>query len=210
MRSFLSLLLASTLLAGLSPNRGTQEGQDPKPPLSKSDRAAAKKIQALMQGAWKLVDLRMVAEDKRGFSDLQLQQTGYALVHDGYLSIEFHMRLVDKEEQDYGQSLVSGLHRFELDGTGSMETTSVIATRTRRDGSPEFELPGTTRRYRVEFEGEKLTMTRDDGHRLEFERMSDDRPRRFDIFGRPVREKDEDGGITGKEENEAGGERKKD
>ena len=154
--------------------------------------------------------MRIVAEDKRLLSDLDLQQTGYALVHDRFLSIEFHMRLVDKEEKDFGQSLVTGLHRFELDGTGAMETTTVIATRTRRDGSPEFEPPGTTRHYQVEFEGETLTMTRDDGHRLEFERMSDDHKRRSDIFGRPVHDEDEDSGANGKEEGGAGGERKKD
>ena len=209
MRSFLALLLFSTLLAGLAPNPVAQDGQDSKPPLSKKERGSAKTIQKRMQGAWKLTDMRLLAEQAHVTSGLDMEHVGYALVHDGYLSLEFHMRLIDKEEQDYGQSIVSGLHRFELDGIGSMETTTVIATRTRRDGSLEFEPPGTQRKYNVEFQGEKMTLTRDDGHQLEFERMNTEHRRHFDIFGRPVSEDDEAGAETGKEESSSGGERKK-
>jgi len=209
MRSFLPLLVASTLLTGLPTSPTTQDGQDSKPPLSKTDRAAAKKFEKRMQGAWKLLEIRLIAEQAHVTSGLDMQSVGYALVHDGYLSLEFHMRLVDKEETDYGQSLVSGLHRFELDGIGSMETTTVIATRTRRDGSVEFEPPGTQRKYTVDFEGEKMTLTRDDGHQLLFERMNIERRRHFDIFGRAVKEDDEPGAETGKEEGSSGGERKK-
>lgn len=208
MRSFLALVVASTLLMGLSPNAGTQDDQDSKPPLSKTDRAAAKKIQKRMQGAWKLTGMQIVSEESRVTSGLDLQQIGYALVHEGYLSLEFHMRLVDKEDKDFGQSLVSGLHRFELDGTGALETTSIVATQTRRDGSIEFEAPGSKRSYRVDFEGENLTLTRDDGHRLEFQRMGDAQRRHFDIFGRPTPYDDADGVSTDKDKEDVGGERK--
>lgn len=210
MRPSIALLVALPLLTGLSPTAGMQDGQDLKPPLTKADRAAAKKLQRLMEGVWKLVEMKIIAEDRRVLDDLEMQKTGYAVVHGSYLSLEFHMRLVDKMEVDYGQSLVSGLHRFELDGIGSMETTTVIATRTRRDGSLEFEPPGTTRHYDVAFEGERLTMTRDDGHRLEFDRMEDDSRRRFDIYGRPVRDDDEKVEDAEKEEiGPDGGQRRK-
>ncbi|MFN0009698.1 MAG: hypothetical protein ACKVXR_17525 [Planctomycetota bacterium] len=210
MRPSIALLVASMLLTGLPPSAGMQEAQDLKPALTKADRAAAKKIQRQMEGVWKLTEMRMLAEDLRVSEDLEIQKIGYAVVHGQYLSLEFHMRLVDKLEADYGQSLVSGLHRIELDGIGSMKTTSVIATRTRRDGSLEFEPPGTTRSYDVAFEGEKMTMTRDDGHRLEFERMEDDSRRRFDIFGRPVRDEDEKVEDVEKEEvGPDGGQRRK-
>jgi len=209
MRSILALLVASTLLTGLPTSPRTQDDQDSKPPLSKSDRAAARKIEKRMQGAWKLVEMHLIAEQAHVTSGLEMQQIGYALVHDGYLSLEFHMRLIDKEDQDYGQSVVSGLHRFELDAIGSMETTTVIATRTRRDGSLEFEHPGTQRKYTVEFQGEKMTLTRDDGHQLGFERMGVERRRHFDIYGRQMSEDDEDGVGTGKEEGGSGSERKR-
>ena len=209
MRSFLALLVASTLLTGLPTSPTTQDGQDSKPPLSKTDRAAAKKLEKRMQGAWKLIEMRLLAEQAHVTQGLDMQSIGYALVHDEYLSLEFHMRLVDKEDQDYGQSLVSGLHRIELDGIGSMETTSVIATKTRIDGSLEFEPPGTQRQYTVDFEGDKMTLTRDDGHQLLFERMNIERRRHFDIFGRAVPYDDEPAPETGKEEGDSGGERKK-
>lgn len=209
MRHIHSFLLACVLMAGLSPIPGVQEVQDP-PMMSRAGRAASKKLLAQMQGAWRLADMQLLAEGKGGFGDRRFEHSGYCLIHDEYLSLEFHLRLVDKDDKDWGQSFVTGLHRFELDGTGSMETTTVIATNTRSDGNPEFESPGTKRRYTVEFTGERLTMTRDDGHRLDFERMIDKR-QRFDIFGRPVREKDEDDSSkAGKESGSTGGERKKD
>src|SRR5262245_23103590 len=193
MRSHLALLVASVFLAGISPTAPAQEGQDAKPPLTKAGRAAAKKLQERMQGAWRLVEMKLLSEESRLYSDLDLQHTGYAVVHDGYFSLEFHMRLVDKNDVDYGQSLASGLHRFDLDGVGFMDMTTVIASRTRRDGSIEFEPPGMLRKYRVVFEGDRMVLTRDDGHRLVFERLQDSRPGRFDIFGRPAREDAEPG-----------------
>jgi len=210
MRSFLAPLLASTLLTGLSPRPVAQDGQDPKPPLSKTDRAAVKKLQKKMQGAWRLIGMQLVGEEARVTPGLDLEHIGYAMVHEGFLSLEFHMQLVDKDGTDFGQSIVSGLHRFELDGIGNMETTSVIATRTRRDGSLEFVAPGAARKYRVEFESETMTLTRDDGHRLEFEPMHDERRPHFDIFGRRLKEEDEEGPATGKETDDSDGGRKKD
>jgi hypothetical protein len=139
--------------------------------------------------------------------DRQLEHVGYALVHDSYLSIEFHLRLVDKQKQDWGQSLVTGLHRFELDGLGDMETSTIIATSTRSDGSPVFETPGTVRKYRVSLTNEHMSLTRDDGHRLEFDRLLDDR-RRYDVFGRPVRDEDEDSKPD--DVGDGGGARKRD
>jgi hypothetical protein len=210
MRPSIAVLVASMFLAGIRPSPGAQDGQDLKPPLTKADRAAAKKLQRHMEGVWELVEMRTISEQELLTSDLQVQKIGYAVVHDDYLSLEFHMRLVDKDEVDYGQSLVSGLHRFELDGIGTMETSTVIATRTRRDGSLEFEAPGTVRHYVVAFEGEKMTMTRDDGHRLEFDRLDRESKPRFDIYGRTVRDGDEKAEEVEKEERGSDGGRRKD
>jgi len=212
MRPSIAVLVASMFLAGIRPSPVAQDGQDLKPPLTKADRDAAKKVQRHMEGVWELVEMRTISEEQKLTSDLQIQKIGYAVVHDRYLSLEFHMRLIDKDEVDYGQSLVSGLHRFELDGIGHMETSTVIATRTRRDGSLEFEAPGTVRHYAVEFEGENMTMTRDDGHRLEFRRLDRDSKPRFDIYGRALRDDEPKAEEVekGKDEKGSDGGRRKD
>ena len=202
MRPSIAILVASMLLTGIRSIPAAQDGQDPKPPLTKADRAAAKKLLRNMEGVWELVDMKTLADGQLLTSDLQIQKIGYAVVYGQYLSLEFHMRMVDSNEVDYGQSLVSGLHRFDLDALGAMETSTVIATRTRRDGSLEFEQPGTVRRYVVTFEGEKMTMKRDDGHQLEFERLDRDTHPRVDIFGR--RSRDEDGKDEDVEKDERG------
>jgi len=212
MRSILSLFLGCTLLAGLAPVPSSPAAQDrgPTAPVTKSGKAAVKKLRGRLQGAWRLTEMHLVSQGLATLGDQHIEQIGFALFHDDYLSIEFHMRLTDKLEQDWGMSLVSGLHRYELDPTGLMQTSSLISTRTRKDGSPSFDPPGSTRNYQVSFEGEKLTekliLTRDDGHRLEFERLLDDRSR-FDIFGRKVHEpEDAEEPATG--EKDGGSERK--
>ena len=188
MQSPFVLLLSASALLALSPLPRVQDRQDERPALSKTARLANRKLLARMQGAWRLVDMQLVEQDKSSFGEAHLDHIGFCLVSGGYLSIEFHLRLATENDRDQGRSLVTGLHRFDLGEHGELETTTVIGTNTDPRGAPEFEPPGTKRSYRIELAGDAMTLARDDGHTLIFERLQDDRSR-FDIFGRPVREK---------------------
>jgi len=186
----LLLLFSTVLLSSPVPPQDPQGDRDQKPVLLKSVRLANKKKLASMQGAWRLVEMRLVGMDTEGTSDLKMDQVGYCLVSGTYLSIELHIRVLGQGETDTGRSFVSGLHRFEIDPQGDLEMTTVIATRTDPRGNPEFEAPGTKRHYSSSVEGPSMTLTREDGHTLVFEQLVDDTTR-FDFFGRPVTEKEQ-------------------
>jgi hypothetical protein len=206
MQHFIPLLISASFLLGLSPRAPIQDEQEPRPALPKSARLANKKLMAQMQGAWRLVDMKLVDEDAAGFGDLRIDHIGYCLISGSYLSLEIHLRLVGREHQEQGRSFVSGLHRFELEEGAQMETSTVIATSPDPDGVPEFEPSGTKRRYKIDLAGETMTLTRDDGHGLIFERMFDDRSR-FDMFGRPSREKASDSGDEDRDSGKKDGEK---
>jgi hypothetical protein len=57
MKFLLPLLVASALSTVLCPPSGSQDGRDPRPPLSTSAMASAKMMVKLLMGAWKLVEL---------------------------------------------------------------------------------------------------------------------------------------------------------
>lgn len=204
-----SLFLSISLLAGLAPVQSPRPGRAQKPSPEKAALLAKKKTIAQMQGAWQLVHMKLADSSVEGLGPLSLEQAGFCLVSGNYLSIELHIRGIEKGNEDKGRSFATGMHRFELDDTGGMETTSIIGTRLNVDGIPEFEAPGTLRHYEVDLRGESMTLTREDGHTLSFERLHDD-PTRFDFFGNPVSEKDEASGENGdkkKDEDEDGGDR---
>jgi hypothetical protein len=171
--------------------------------LPKAARLANKKTIAKMQGAWQLVDLKTVSQDASGIGDLSLDHFGFCLVSGSYLSIEFHLRIVTGGEER-GRSLVTGLHRFELDQEGGMETSTVVGTWTTLQGVPEFEAAGTKRHYSISIAGDSMTLTREDGHTLVFQRLLDDATR-FDFFGRPVTGQDD-----ASDEDKGNGDKKKD
>jgi hypothetical protein len=189
MLRFPSFLL-STALLGLTPLQHPRVDSEQKPVLPKAAVLANKKLIAQMQGAWRLVQMKLVDQDSVGMGELAIENVGFCLVSGSYLSIEIHVRRVAKGDEDKGRSFVTGLHRFDLGEDGSMETTTVIATRANLNGVPEFEPPGTTRQYSIGLVGDSMTLTREDGHTLIFERLLDDRTR-VDFFGRPVMEKDD-------------------
>jgi hypothetical protein len=190
MQRFPSLFLSTAFLLGLTPLQHPQVDREQKPVLPKTARLENKKLLAQMQGAWRLVQMKLVDQDSLGLSELAMENIGFCLVSGSYLSIELHVRRVGKGDVDKGRSFVTGLHRFDLEEDGNMETTTVIATRANIDGMTEFEAPGTTRQYSVGVVGDSMTLVREDGHTLIFERLLDDRTR-VDFFGRPVTEKDD-------------------
>ena len=190
MLRFHSLLLSTALLLGFTPLQNPPADREQKPTLSKAARLTNRKTIARMQGAWQLVQMKLADQASIGLGEVAVDNAGFCLVSGSYLSIELHVRGVSKGEEDKGRSFITGLHRFELGEDGSMETSTVIATRTNIEGLPEFEPPGTTRQYSIGLVGDSMTLTRADGHTLIFERLLDDRTR-VDFFGRPVTEKDD-------------------
>ncbi|HEV8112037.1 MAG TPA: hypothetical protein VGR31_04625 [Planctomycetota bacterium] len=202
MQRFSSILLASAFLLSLPPLQDPKVRVDPRPLQSKAVRLANKKTVAAMQGAWRLTDMRLVEQDAAGMSEEGFERVGFCLVSGNHLSIEFHVRVVGVGGEDKGRSFVTGLHRFEIDDEGQLETTTVLGSRMSDKGLPEFEAPGTTRHYAVELSGNSMILTRDDGHTLLFDRLIDD-PSHFDFFGNPVTEKEADESEgTGDEEKE--------
>jgi hypothetical protein len=195
-----SLLVSISLLMGLAPLQALRQdpraGRAQKPSPEKAALLAKKKTIAQMQGAWQLVHMKFADSNVEGLGTLSMEQAGFCLVSGNHLAIELHVRGVEKGNEDKGRSFVTGMHRFELDEEGGMETTSIIGTRLGIDGLPEFEAPGATRRYDVDLRGETMTLTREDGHTLSFERLRDD-PTRYDFFGNPMSEKDEASGGDG-------------
>lgn len=199
-----SLLLLFAALVGQGPRPEPPKVHEEKPVLSKAATLANKRTIARMQGAWRLVEMRIVDADSFGMSDLSLDHVGFCLVSGNYLSIELHLRLLGQKGQDSGRSFITGLHKFDLDESGEMETSTVIGTYVDSYRDIKFEPPDTQRHYSIDLEGDTMTLTRDDGHRLSFERLLADKTR-FDFFGRPVTEEeaaeDESGEKTDKKDD---------
>jgi hypothetical protein len=189
------LALSVFFLVGLGPPQKPPPAErDDRPELSKAARLANRKTEKALQGAWRLVEMRLVPNDSAGLNQGELDHVGFCLFSGHYFSVEFHLRLlgggqldmgVPGDRREQGRSFVSGLHLFELDEDGAMETSTVIGARTDEDGTTAFEPPETKRHYTIEVEGDTLTMRREDGHTLMFERLRDDRSR-FDFFGAPL------------------------
>jgi hypothetical protein len=216
-----ALALSTFLLLGLSPAQNPpRRDQEPKPPpepkmvLSKAAQLANKKLEKSMQGAWSLTDIQLVTQDTAGLEDMKLDHVGFALVSGHYIALEFHFRLLGQPRMDLGRSFVTGLHRFEFEEDGTLETSTVIGARANEAGATQFEPPNQQRHYTVTVEGTSMTMVRDDGHTLVFERLEDDRSR-VDFFGNPADEKifnddiDEDGNTKGVESKDKKQQKKK-
>jgi len=179
------------LLLGLSPAQEPRRESEPKPVPTKRAQIEIKKLVRAMQGAWRLVNIELVAHDANfQLDNVSLDHSGFALVHGHYMSIEFHFRLFGQQQGDLGRSFVTGIHRFEVEEDGRLETSCVIGTRTNENGKPAFEPPDSKRVYTITMEGEQMTLLRDDGHTLVFERLLDDRSR-IDFWGTQVEEKDD-------------------
>ena len=192
------------LLLGFSPVQEPRPEREQRPVPSKRAQIEIKKTVRAMQGAWRLASIQLVAQDTNfALDNVSLDHSGYALVHGYYLSVEFHFRLFGQQQGDLGRSFVTGMHRFEVEEDGTLETSCIIGTRTNENGKPAFEPPESKRRYSITLEGESMTLIREDGHTLVFERLLDDRSR-FDFFGTEVKEKDDffDDPLPKKEDEE--------
>jgi len=79
----------------------------------------------------------------------------------------------------------TGIHTFEINEWGKLVTRSLIGTKSTIDGGYEFEPPGAERQYELDVSGARLILNGDDGRTLVFKRMRETR-RRKDLFGRPT------------------------
>jgi hypothetical protein len=190
MQRFPSLLLSTAFLLGLTPLQRPPADREQKPALPTAARLENKKLLAKMQGAWQLSEMKLAEQDSATMGEVAMDTAGFCLISGTYLSIELHIRRVDGGQLDRGRSFVTGLHRFDLEADGGMETTTIIATHANVDGIPEFEAGGTTRHYAIGIVGDSMTLVREDGHTLVFRRLLDD-PTKVDFFGRPVIDKED-------------------
>lgn len=136
-----------------------------------------------MQGPWKLAELRLPS----GNGDLR-SDAGFCIVSGDYLSIELHVGWLGESRNLIGRTFQSGMHHFEIDDTGRIQTSTLIGSFITKDGELDFERPGTARNYHAAVAANRLSLTRDDGQVLVFNRVFSTEPRR-DIFGRERKER---------------------
>lgn len=187
----LSFALTAGALTSLSfvvaQNAGGDKLTPPAPntPVGAAQTSLDAKL-ASMQGLWRLTELRSLRADQSRRSEV-----GYLLVSGLCFSLELHWGWTS---QDGGTRFVSkdfqsGTHRFELDDAGYLDSRSLIGSAFNRDGLLQWEEPGRARRYKIDFLGESMKWSNDDGTTLTFEHMPEPRTARRDVFGRPIPEK---------------------
>ncbi|MFN0244656.1 MAG: hypothetical protein ACKVWV_17355 [Planctomycetota bacterium] len=175
MRSLLFVLLA-LLVPPQDPGAKDPAQSDDAP--DRPARIDKQKLWDDMQGPWKLAELRLPADNGALRSD-----AGFCIVSGDYLSIELHVGWVGESRNLIGRTFQSGMHHFEIDDTGRIQTSTLIGSFITKDGALDFERPGTARNYHAAVASNRLSLTRDDGQVLVFNRVFSTEPRR-DIFGR--------------------------
>ena len=71
------LALSAFLLVGLGQDQKPPTERDDRPELSKAARLANRKTEKALQGAWRLVDMRLVANDSAGLNQGELDHVGF-------------------------------------------------------------------------------------------------------------------------------------
>ncbi|MBI5432602.1 MAG: hypothetical protein HZA52_07220 [Planctomycetes bacterium] len=182
----LELVVLAFALAPWSPQ--APAGQDPAPqPFPLSDSAVASGLDVAITGAWQLQNIESTAIPLFP-GDL----IGYALFHDGYLSLEIHgVSQVGLDDSD-GEFFQTGFHRYSFDGRGGMETYSMIGVSNLTEDEDVLFLPaGDRRKFKVTCLNERLTLERSDGLRLVFKKLGKlpfpGAVDQVDAFGRPVK-----------------------
>lgn len=176
--------LLFVLLALLVPPQdpGAKQAPQAGDTIDRPVRVDKKKLWEDMQGPWKLAELRLPT----GKGELR-SDAGFCIVSGDYFSIELHMGWLGEARNLIGRSFQSGMHHFDIDDTGRIETSTLIGSFITKDGDLDFERPGTARRYQVAVISNRLSLTREDGQVLVFNRVFSTEPRR-DIFGRERKE----------------------
>ena len=184
MRILSTLGGALALFTCLSWSPQFQNEKDTQITLPEVSKARIKKLEEAMQGVWHLTEYKTTKLPSEGRSE-----AGYCMVAGNFLSIEIHIGWISEDGVRYNRKdFQTGIHRFELDQTGRMETSTIIGCFQNQGYQLGFEPPGVKRTYRVEAVGDLMTLFNDDGSKLSFERLPETRPKR-DVYGRPIPEK---------------------
>lgn len=165
------------------PRPGKPEKSD-KPAKASLTRAGIAMLTEDLQGAWRLVNYEAPTLESK-----DRQQVGFLLVAGSYFSFEMHLGWTTPNGTVLESTFVSGTHRFEVDENSRIVASSVIGAGLDDDGKVAFEVPGRVRRYEATCTGNQLTLLREDGTKLSFERIADSRVKR-DAYGRPLKLKD--------------------
>ena len=187
----LSVLALGSFVSSRSPSQAPPQpppkersGQDEKRQLDEIPLRQSRQVTLeAMQGMWRLTGFEARTEEPE-----RRRQVGYCLVSGHHLAIEVHLwRERQKPLEPENRDFFSGIHRFELDSTSTMETSTVIASFINRTARVDHEAPGKTRRFVVETSANRMRLTRDDGQTMDFERVADEGTEDKDVFGRPIR-----------------------
>jgi len=120
-----------------------------------------------MEGAWSLMRL---SHAQGGVEDASV--SGFMLMIDGYMSIVIHA--LDPGEGGAAPQFLfqASVNAFELRGVGEMFCASQIG---HSNFGPAFEpeLENLPRIFGIEFNGEDLTLVREDDSRLQFRRLKE-------------------------------------
>lgn len=173
--------------------------------FSLSDNAQAATIEEGIQGAWQLQH----AENPM----IQLSRvtmTGYAIFREGYMALEIHGQ--GQVQPGFPGTIdyffQTGVHRYQINGQGQLETFSLIGTTNMMDVvGTQFEVPGQRRSFDVSLQGNSLVLEKGDGGRLTFFRLGTlpfpgqrGNQEEFDMFGRRIPKAAED--ADGKQEEQ--------
>lgn len=176
--------LVGTLLLSLIPWSVPQDAKRQDAPLApERQRVDRTKLREDLQGVWKLVELRTsnIRNEAR-------QDVGMCVIQGNYLSMEVHIGWVGNDSRPDARSFQSGTHKFALNDEGQMELSTLIGAFINRAGEPQFEPPGTARKYDITVAANRLTMSRADDQVLTFDRVVDATDGK-DFYGRPLRER---------------------
>jgi hypothetical protein len=188
--SILGVVVASFTCLSLNPQ--SQEGKE-KLTLPAVSKAKIKQLEEAMQGVWHLTEYKTTKLPADGRSE-----AGYLMVAGNFLSIELHIGWMSEDGVRYNRKdFQTGMHRFEVDQTGRMETSTIIGCFQTLGYQLGFEPPGTKRTYRVEAIGDQMTLYNDDGSKLSFERLPETRAKR-DVYGRIIPDKKTDDATKAK------------
>jgi hypothetical protein len=185
--SFLGVLLVSFTCLSWSPlswSPTAQNGKDVQLTIPEVSKKRIKQLEETMQGVWRLTEYKTNKLPPDGRSE-----TGYCMVQSNYISIELHIGWLSEDGVLFNRKdFQSGIHRFEIDQTGRMETSSIIGTFQNQGYQIGFEQPGYKRTYHVEAIIDQMTLRGDDGSKLSFERLPETRAKR-DVYGRIIPDK---------------------
>lgn len=179
--------LALTTLAFV-PQQQPPRPRDPdegKPTPSVHELRSIEGKLAKMQGLWRIDELKTPRVDAA-----RRLETGYVLVSGLTFSLEIHLGFVAPDGKNViNKDFQSGMHRFELDDAGAMETRTVIGSFFNEQGLLQFEQPQKLRRYDVKFGDEEMIWSNADGTRFVLKHMPEPKYARRDVFGKPIPEK---------------------